>query len=367
MIITFPRFGYTAEIMSLFFSEMGVRYIKPRENNDRVLKLGTEISPEEVCLPFKYMAGNLIEAYNAGADTAVMIATCGPCRLGEYGELLKTVLERAGYRYEWVIIDSPALTGAREFISRIEPLIGNNGKKHDAIKNIIKAVTLIQRIESAEDKLRELNGYTVDSKVCTLMLKELHNRIGSFKTLDEGIAYIREFGNSINKIEIDEMAEPVKILIAGEIYTSIESASNRMLEDKLMRSGCSVKRHMTVSWWIKNTIKRMLMPENIINARPHENFAYNIGGYGRETVKKIIKDRNSDGIIKIMPAGCMPEIVTKAYCEMLQNKKNIRILHLIYDEMSGEAGYETRVEAFTDMLERRKDVLAGDRHRLDKH
>ena len=93
----------------------------------------------------------------------------------------------------------------------------------------------------------------------------------------------------------------------------------------------------------------------------------NIGGYGRQTVSAILKSDSVDGIIKIMPSGCMPEIVTKALCEKLQSEKDLRILHLVYDEMSGDAGYQTRTAAFVDMLERRKHVLAGNRHRFHKH
>ena len=134
-----------------------------------------------------------------------------------------------------------------------------------------------------------------------------------------------------------------------------------------MGMGCSIERHMTVSWWVKNTLKRLFIPQRRVYGNRNSCFAYEIGGYAKDTVKKISSCDNADGVIKIMPAGCMPEIVTKAYCEKLQKEKDIRILNLIYDEMSGEAGYETRLEAFTDMLERRKHVLDGHRHRFDKH
>ena len=93
----------------------------------------------------------------------------------------------------------------------------------------------------------------------------------------------------------------------------------------------------------------------------------NVGGYGRETAGRIMNDRWCDGVIKIMPAGCMPEIVTKAFCRSVEEKKDVKILHLIYDGLSSQAGYETRIEAFVDMLERKKNVLDGDRHRFDKY
>ncbi|MCW6108815.1 2-hydroxyglutaryl-CoA dehydratase, partial [Clostridium sporogenes] len=40
--------------------------------------------------------------------------------------------------------------------------------------------------------------------------------------------------------------------------------------------------------------------------------------------------------------------------------ENFPIMSLVVDEMTGEAGYSTRIEAFIDLLERRHDnVLYG--------
>ena len=55
-----------------------------------------------------------------------------------------------------------------------------------------------------------------------------------------------------------------------------------------------------------------------------------------------------------MPAGCMPEIVGHAAIDKISEEKGINTLSLVYDEMSGEAGYMTRLEAFFDMLERKR-------------
>ena len=365
MIVTFPRFGYTAEIMALFFEEMGIQCVRPPLNDKTIVKTGSDISPEEMCLPFKYMAGDLAEAYKAGADTAVMIATCGPCRLGEYGELLRTVLEKAGYSYEWIMLDSPAVTGIKEFIKRLDMITGSDRVK--TMMCAVKAVKLIRRIESAERRLKRINGYTVKRGICAELLKELKSATISWRTFDEGFDYIDGLNRKISGLKTDKAADPVRLLIAGEIYTSIENDSNGRLEEKLMGMGCSIERHMTVSWWVKNTLKRLFIPQRRVYRNRNSCFAYEIGGYAKDTVKKISSCDNADGVIKIMPAGCMPEIVTKAYCEKLQKEKDIRILNLIYDEMSGEAGYETRLEAFTDILERRKHVLDVHRHRFDKH
>jgi len=55
----------------------------------------------------------------------------------------------------------------------------------------------------------------------------------------------------------------------------------------------------------------------------------------------------------------MPEIVSKSILPTISNDKDFPIMSLVVDEMTGEAGFVTRIEAFLDLLERRRsDVLS---------
>lgn len=51
----------------------------------------------------------------------------------------------------------------------------------------------------------------------------------------------------------------------------------------------------------------------------------------------------------------MPEIVAERILPALEWDFIIPVLTLIIDEMTGEAGYLTRLEAFVDLLDRRKE------------
>ena len=51
----------------------------------------------------------------------------------------------------------------------------------------------------------------------------------------------------------------------------------------------------------------------------------------------------------------MPEIVAESLLSSVEHELGIPVLTLIIDEMTGEAGYMTRVEAFIDMLEKRRE------------
>ncbi len=369
MKVTFPHLGPLHLVVTQLLSYLGIPFISPPLNGHSALSKGASISPEEICLPFKYMAGNLALAHDIGADTAVMMATSGPCRLGEYGELLKAVLDDVGYCYRWILVDDLASIGIKETFRRLKQI--NAESSAGTIRTVIgtiMAVRLLHKVDKFRNKAEEKAGYLEESFEAVKLLHETEEELQKADSFKKCFSILKHSKRKLAGFTTKENADPVRILIAGEIYTSIETDANGRLEEKLMAMGCCVRRHIDISWWIRHTILEAVIPDKLTNLfRRGYPIGNNVGGYGRETVAKIVKDRWSDGIIKIMPAGCMPEIVTKAFCESIQDSSDVRILNLIYDEMSGQAGYDTRIEAFVDMLERRKDVLAGSRHRFHKY
>ncbi len=61
-----------------------------------------------------------------------------------------------------------------------------------------------------------------------------------------------------------------------------------------------------------------------------------------------------DGVIHIFPFTCMPELVAQTILSKVQKDLHIPILTLIIDEHTGRGGVESRLEAFIDLLERRR-------------
>jgi len=82
-----------------------------------------------------------------------------------------------------------------------------------------------------------------------------------------------------------------------------------------------------------------------------------IGGHAQETIGNTVlyAQKGYDGVIQIYPLTCMPEIVAESILPEVQNDIDIPVLTLIIDEMTGEAGYLTRVEAFIDLINRRRE------------
>jgi hypothetical protein len=109
MKVTFPHLGSMHIFCKAIAETAGIPYLVPPETSRKTLTLGVLHSNECICLPFKIILGNFIEALQMGADTIVMVGSGPPCRLGLYDLVQKVILEDMGLHYRWLTIP-PRLT-----------------------------------------------------------------------------------------------------------------------------------------------------------------------------------------------------------------------------------------------------------------
>lgn len=364
MKITFPHLGNTHLAAKALFDGLGIECIIPPFSSSEALELGSKFSSEEMCLPYKIMMGNYLQSIEMGADTIILPGSCGPCRFGEYCELQMNALKKIGHDLTFIVIDSPFDIGKKEFINRLS-MISKNSKrsKVEKIMALKTAYDVIELVEKIESQAHYLTGYEVNKGEFKRILKDCTSTAAKASTPSAMVNILKEFRNKIREVPINKHKSPVRIAIIGEIYTVIEPFSNLYIEDKLMDYGVTTKRMLTPSWWVKDTLLKSFKLNSInIRRASKEYLPLYIGGHARECIGEVLiaEKEKFDGAIQIFPMGCMPEIVSKAILPAISSDKDFPIMTLVVDEMTGEAGYITRIEAFVDMLERRKNnVLYG--------
>ncbi|MDW5299874.1 MAG: acyl-CoA dehydratase activase-related protein [Sedimentibacter sp.] len=364
MKATFPHMGNVYIGVKTLLDGLGIDYVIPQKNNKTSLDIGSLYSPEEICLPFKIMIGNYIQAIEQGADTIIIPGSCGPCRFGEYCELQMNLLKSMGYDLNFIVLDYPKDIGIEELIKRITKISSNSTKttleKFKALYDALLAMKLIDKIEELSHFYA---GFERNKGECKSILNDCKNEAMKCLSSEEMIHLLKHYKEKINHIAVDINKNPLKIAIIGEIYTVIEPYSNFYIEDKLMDYGVSTKRGLTPSWWVKNTILSPFKLNSLNikrNAKPY--LSIEIGGHALECVGEAVTacKEGFDGAIQIFPMGCMPEIVSKSILPTISKDNDFPIMSLVVDDMTGEAGYITRIEAFIDLLERRRDnVLSG--------
>lgn len=359
MKITTPYLGNSFYAAKALFNDFGIEYIMPEFNNKETLELGSKYAPEDICLPYKIMLGNLIQGIEKGADTALITGSCGPCRYGEYCELFINSLKNLNYDIDLIVADYPKDIGKEELFSRLGRIsAGSKKSMNEKLKAVFNAYRIINHIDSIEANARYLAGFEANIGECKKLLISCKREALNCSNSSDMLKIINYYKRKLSTIKINKRKNPIKIAIIGEIYTILEPLSNLYIEDKLMDYGVCVKKSMTPSWWVKNA---MLVPLklNSINIRraSAKYLPRYIGGHARECIGEAVlaHEENFDGVIQIFPLGCMPEIVAKAILPKISKDKNIPIMSLVVDEMTGEAGYITRIEAFIDLLERRRE------------
>mgnify|MGYP000913104662 CR=1 FL=1 len=364
MKVTIPHMGNVYIAAKILFDSLGIDYIIPPLNNKEALLQGSKHSPEEICLPFKLMIGNYISGIKEGADTVLLVGSCGPCRFGEYSELQIKILKQLGYNVEFIVIDPVKSTGFKEFLSRMRRVSAGSKKNGvSKINALFFAFTAMSLMDDIEMKAHELAGFEKNNGECKRILSSCKKEVYSCNEPETALNVLRSYRSKIENISINPKKDPLKVSIIGEIYTVIEPFSNLYIEDLLMSAGVSSYRMLTPSWWVKDMLlKPIRMNSRQLLEASNEFLPLYIGGHARECIgEAVLASKNHmDGAIQIFPMGCMPEIVSKSILPTLSREKNLPILSLVVDEMTGEAGYMTRVEAFLDLLERRrKNVRSG--------
>ncbi|MEG1010137.1 MAG: hypothetical protein RSF67_10065, partial [Clostridia bacterium] len=103
-VITFPHIGnYYIPIYNLLFNLLdNCEIMIPKKITNKTLELGSKVSPDFICIPFKYNMGNFIESLDAGAN--VIFQAGGGCRYGYYAELQEQILKDLGYDFKFITL-----------------------------------------------------------------------------------------------------------------------------------------------------------------------------------------------------------------------------------------------------------------------
>jgi predicted nucleotide-binding protein (sugar kinase/HSP70/actin superfamily) len=358
MVITFPHMGNTFLAAKVLFDDLGVSYIIPSSNNKKTLEIGTKYAPELACLPLKLNIGNCLEAYEKGADTLLITGGCGPCRFGYFSEMLREILKDIGCEMDIIALEMPD-KGFKELLSRIKKLSNtlNPFKLTKVFKDTTIVSIMIDELEKLARKNRAIEKIKGETdKIYNGFLKDAPKIKGSAAMK----RFIQKTENRLKALEFEYDVKPLRIGIVGEIYSTNDPFTNLYIEQKLGNMGIDVDRNITVSGWIvEHMIKKALhLPrDNSFEGEAKPYLGAMIGGHAQETVgNAVLYAKNGyDGVIQIYPLTCMPEIVAQSILPSVQKDFDIPILTLIIDEHSAEAGYLTRIEAFVDLLSKRRE------------
>lgn len=354
MRITFPHIGNFHIAIKHFLKELGHEVICPPPTSSYTACLGAQYAPESACYPLKLTTGNLLEAIARGADSVFMAGGIGPCRFGFYAQVQRHVLRALGHSVDFVLLEPPGGGLATTILS---------------LKKLLKGTTPLQLIRAARGAW--LKCVAVDDLERTAaLLRPLEATPGFVdRILMDGLRWLDQASDwaQIRSAWQDSLSDmrhvprrdshdgPPVVGIVGEIFMVLDSAANKGVERKLGALGVQVIRFLRASEWVKSNLLTFLHAsdleaEILAAAQPYTKAFF--GGHGRESVGSaaMMCRGQVDGIVHVMPFTCMPEIAAGSILSTVETQYEVPLLRLSLDEHTAEAGLDTRLEAFVDMI-----------------
>lgn len=317
---------------------------------NKTIELGSKYSPDFVCTPFKYTLGTFIECLDKGAN--ILIQAGGGCRYGYYSELQDKILSDLGYEFEYINLVTAGKNDIKYIVNCMKK-INPKFSKIKALYYLLVAKQMVKYMDKIDHYIRANVGFEVNNgsfnNLHNKMLKKFSKTKGLFNLFRTYRKYLKEF----KKIPINKPKNCLKIGIIGELYTIMEPFSNYYLEKLLASYNIEIKRYTNVYYLLFEKGKKI--KKYLKSAKKY--IKYKMGADAADNIArtKELCEKGYDGIIHIKSSFCTPEIGAMPVINKVCNDYDVPVIFFSFDANTSEVGIKTRIEAFYDMIEMRKD------------
>ena len=140
-----------------------------------------------------------------------------------------------------------------------------------------------------------------------------------------------------------ENERQLKIALVGHSYVLNDPYSSLDIRSILKNHGIDIIT--------SEQMPRRLIEEQMVKLESDLYFEYEREILG--TIMYFLESKTVEGVIHLMIFSCGPDSIAGELASRLSKRSpTIPLLQLVFDELTGEAGMRTRIEAFVDMLRR---------------
>lgn len=361
MRITAPYVGHIWMLLRSIAAKTGMEVVPPPPPTRRTVSLGVAHSPEWMCFPFKVILGNFYEAIELGADTVLMANGPQLCRLGYYSRLYEQILHETGHPEVRVLSlnwQDEQIVAVAKFL-RI--LLGDK-ISWPAVAGLIKhGLAQFALIEDVEQRVQYLRPRAVDCRDVEGIWKGAEHRVEVAHTGRQLKTTRRELFAELDAVPLRPSAQPLQVGLLGEFLMAMDPYYNFDLEAELGRRGVQVHRFSWVTSWAKIWLFLAALGrshDKDVRSAAAPYLKRDVSGEGLQTVGEtvLMAQAGYDGIVHLQPFTCLPEVVAQNILPKVTQDHDIPVLEMIVDEQTAKMGILTRLEAFVDLMARRRAV-----------
>jgi predicted nucleotide-binding protein (sugar kinase/HSP70/actin superfamily) len=186
------------------------------------------------------------------------------------------------------------------------------------------------------------------------ILKAYRRAMKAYKKYKENLIIDKE---TLQKWELSEIVlndppknnpgeKTLKIALVGHSYVINDNYQSFDIRKRLAQQGVDI-------------ITSEQMPRELIEtqlAKLDNNLYFEFEREILGTIMHFLETNTVDGIIHLIIFGCGPDsLAGDLASKFAKRNPQVQLLQLVFDDLTAEAGMKTRIEAFVDMLRRRKD------------
>lgn len=292
-----------------FLEELGAEITVSGATNKRILDDGVKACVDEACLPVKLFCGHVQDL--AGKVDCLFIPRFTSISRNEY------VCPQMGGLPDTV----------RHTLKNLPPIIDTEVNVRKTASNSWKAALDTGRF------------FTTDKR---LIRAAFEKAVCDYRSFREDARKGRlPFAKDCRTGENAGNGRALKLAVIGHVYNLYDSHINMNMLEKLQRNGVEV-------------ITADMVDEEAINrcaGSLHKPMFWNFGRKALGSALYLAGSGKIDGVIYVMSFGCgIDSFVCDLMERRLKREADIPFTLLTIDEHSGEAGLNTRLEAFIDMI-----------------
>ncbi len=151
----------------------------------------------------------------------------------------------------------------------------------------------------------------------------------------------------------ENLKSNLKFAVLGYPYNIYDSFISVNILEKLKKLGVGVLTAENIHPFLLALQKNCGLPKRLF---------WTFSDIALKAAHFLFKHGRVDGVLHLTAFGCGPDSLLNKFIELEAKKhRNIPFMTLMIDEHTGEAGMATRLEAFVDMVRRRKEMIACQR------
>lgn len=304
-----------------FFSALGFKVVLSDPTTKQTMSEGSALVVTETCLPIKIYLGHILNLINKKGiknifvpslqSIAPKIYNCSKIR--GLPDLVRNVVKGDFNIIEATLDKSAKRQGLYEFLAEAVAPFG---------------ITDPEKIKSASKQ-----GWKVYNNFLLMMRS--------------GISYKAALKNALEGkivLEAQTSSHPINVALVSHGYNIYDERASMKIFEKL--------EEMDVKVFTSLQLTNEQMEEGIASLGQRRYWANENEMTG--TAGHYLKDNKIDGIITLTAFGCGPDSLMLERVMRKAKEAGKPMLCLTIDEHTGEAGFITRLEAFIDMLFRKK-------------